>query len=220
MSNRPPPKGMTRAESKARNRRALLDATRDILLERGYAGLSASAVSSRAGVGQSSFYAHFKDKDDLVRTFASEILDRLRTLLREGRDEVAAVGWEAILHGTWLRMFAFFNQERELIALLFQEMEQPGSPVREIGQAIFDTLHKDFDRDLRNLVKSGLLPPLPVEALTTLIIGTSTYVLRRVLAGRIKDPVALLTQMDRLNHALIAGLAAEAAASPPKKRKL
>jgi AcrR family transcriptional regulator len=56
----------TRAASKARNRRLLLDAALAILDEEGEAGLATTAVTRRAGMAQSSFYSHFTDIDDLL----------------------------------------------------------------------------------------------------------------------------------------------------------
>lgn len=47
-------------------RRRLRDAIYDLLLEKGYDGFSVNDLLQRAGVARSSFYAHFRDKDDLL----------------------------------------------------------------------------------------------------------------------------------------------------------
>ena len=56
----------TRAESKAQNRRLLLDVALAILDEQGESGLTTTAITRRAGMAQSSFYSHFADMDDLL----------------------------------------------------------------------------------------------------------------------------------------------------------
>jgi AcrR family transcriptional regulator len=56
----------TRAESKAQNRRLLLDVALAILDEEGETGLTTTAITRRAGMAQSSFYSHFADMDDLL----------------------------------------------------------------------------------------------------------------------------------------------------------
>ncbi|WP_433544153.1 TetR/AcrR family transcriptional regulator (plasmid) [Streptomyces sp. CA-294286] len=46
--------------------RALLEATLEVLYEKGYGGLTTSAVAKRAGVSTATLYRRWKSKDDLV----------------------------------------------------------------------------------------------------------------------------------------------------------
>ncbi|MFJ6694827.1 TetR/AcrR family transcriptional regulator [Streptomyces sp. NPDC091272] len=46
--------------------RALLEATLEVLYEKGYGGLTTSAVARRAGVSTATLYRRWKSKDDLV----------------------------------------------------------------------------------------------------------------------------------------------------------
>lgn len=48
-------------------RRAILDATLRLYLERGYAGTSTDEVAALSSVSKQTIYRHFADKDDLVR---------------------------------------------------------------------------------------------------------------------------------------------------------
>jgi AcrR family transcriptional regulator len=50
-----------------RTRQALLDALRDLLLERGYDGFAVRDIVDRANVGRSTFYEHFEGKDEIFR---------------------------------------------------------------------------------------------------------------------------------------------------------
>lgn len=50
-----------------RTRQALLDALRDLLLERGYDGFAVRDIVERANVGRSTFYEHFEGKDEIFR---------------------------------------------------------------------------------------------------------------------------------------------------------
>jgi len=86
------------------SRDRLLDATRDLLWDRGYAATSPRAILARSGVGQGSMYHHFSGKEDLAAraltgtahqlvAAAAEVLggdgaavDRLTGYLRRQRD--------------------------------------------------------------------------------------------------------------------------------------
>jgi AcrR family transcriptional regulator len=46
--------------------RAILDATVELLLQEGYAGMSMEAVAEAAGVGKTTVYRRYRDKADLV----------------------------------------------------------------------------------------------------------------------------------------------------------
>src|SRR5258708_11303148 len=76
---------LRRVEAKELTRRRLLRAALQVLDERGEAGLSASAVSRAAGIAQSSFYVHFRGKDDLLSALGDEAVLHMRRALREAR---------------------------------------------------------------------------------------------------------------------------------------
>ncbi|GGM48590.1 TetR/AcrR family transcriptional regulator [Dactylosporangium sucinum] len=56
----------TVAEHRAQQRRALLGAARDVLVEEGYAALSFAALASRTGLARPTVYSYFTTKDDIV----------------------------------------------------------------------------------------------------------------------------------------------------------
>jgi len=56
----------TLAEHRARQRAALLDAARDLLLEGGYPALSFAALAERAGLARPTVYTYFGTKDEVV----------------------------------------------------------------------------------------------------------------------------------------------------------
>jgi TetR/AcrR family transcriptional regulator, fatty acid biosynthesis regulator len=76
---------LSREEAKEVTRQRLLKAALRILDEKGEGGLSASAVSRAAGIAQSTFYVHFRDKEDLLAALGDEAVLRMRRMLREAR---------------------------------------------------------------------------------------------------------------------------------------
>lgn len=67
----------TQAQRRAATRGALLDATIEVLVERGYAGLTTTAVCERAGVTRGAQAHYFATKADLVVQALSHLTDKL-----------------------------------------------------------------------------------------------------------------------------------------------
>ena len=90
-------RALSRDESKAITRQRLLHAAARLLGEVGYGGLSTGAVARAAGVAQPTFYVHFRDMDDLLRTLGTEQMGALRARLRAAREGlIAGRGVEAV----------------------------------------------------------------------------------------------------------------------------
>ena len=49
----------------------------DLIVERGYDGISIQDITDRANVSRTTFYLHFKDKDELLFTSMQAIYDGL-----------------------------------------------------------------------------------------------------------------------------------------------
>jgi AcrR family transcriptional regulator len=64
-----------------RTRDALGDALMALVQEKPFESITVQDVLDRAGVGRSTFYAHYKGKDDLLLTDAEEFFEFMSTLL-------------------------------------------------------------------------------------------------------------------------------------------
>jgi AcrR family transcriptional regulator len=76
---------VSRVESAAATRRALIDAAAALLDEGGPGAVTLREVGARAGVSRGAPYGHFADKESLLTAVATETLHRLA-------DEVEALG--------------------------------------------------------------------------------------------------------------------------------
>ncbi|MFE2560008.1 TetR/AcrR family transcriptional regulator [Streptomyces sp. NBC_00090] len=84
----------------------LVEATRELLWERGYVGTSPKAVQEAAGAGQGSMYHHFSGKQDLALA-----------AIRRSAEELGAAA-EAVLGGggsAYARIEAYLLREREVL---------------------------------------------------------------------------------------------------------
>lgn len=72
---------LTRAQSKARTRTELVDAARQVFLERGYHAASMEAVADAAGFSTGAVYSTFRGKADLfLAVFDARVADRIRQM--------------------------------------------------------------------------------------------------------------------------------------------
>lgn len=76
-----------------RTRRVLTDAFLDLIVERPYDEISVADVIERAGVGRSTFYLHYGNKDDILRQSLFPAFETLAETLSERRDPARLVFW-------------------------------------------------------------------------------------------------------------------------------
>ncbi|MFF8845569.1 TetR/AcrR family transcriptional regulator [Streptomyces sp. NPDC015127] len=84
----------------------LVEATRELLWERGYVGTSPKAIQQRAGAGQGSMYHHFSGKPDLALAAIRRTADELRATAE------AALGGPGSAHE---RIAAYLLRERDVL---------------------------------------------------------------------------------------------------------
>jgi AcrR family transcriptional regulator len=70
-----------------RTRDALGDALIALVQERPFATITVQHVLDRANIGRSTFYAHYRDKDDLLLSDMEDFLEGMSTLLWRCREE-------------------------------------------------------------------------------------------------------------------------------------
>ncbi|MGG4774390.1 TetR/AcrR family transcriptional regulator [Paenalcaligenes sp. Me52] len=84
---------------------AILDATAQVLVERGYAGTSTNLIAARAGVSIGSVYQYFPNKDSLIAALrerhATDLYDTLESVLSSRNPQTLDEKLAAIVHG-WM----------------------------------------------------------------------------------------------------------------------
>jgi AcrR family transcriptional regulator len=153
-------KALTREEAKGITRGRLLDAAARLLGETGYGNLSASAVARAAGVAQPTFYVHFRDKDDLLRTLGEERIGALRARLRAARERVLKGEGIDAVRETFRVPLQAWTEQPGLLRLSLQEMQQPGSPIGTVARQLRDEVLRDLADDL---VRFGVPASTPAE---------------------------------------------------------
>ena len=74
-----------------RSKRLIIDALRELALEKDYKEITVSDIVNRADIGRATFYAHFEDKNDLGRFLFNQLLmqieQEIQTILNESESE-------------------------------------------------------------------------------------------------------------------------------------
>lgn len=184
-------------------RDALIDATAQLLWERGYNATSPAMIQKRAHAGQGSMYHHFNGKADLAETAMLRVADTMRTAAR------AALAGEG---SAVERVYAYLDLDREplrgcRLGRLAQDPDVVDDAVlRAPVEALFTGLEDDIAAVLRDGVRTGeLRPDADPEATAALVVAVvqGGYVLARAR----QDPEAFARAMRGARQA-VAALAA------------
>ncbi len=162
----------------------LIEATRELLWERGYGATSPRAILDASGAGQGSMYHHFRGKEDLaqaaVERNAGEMRDRVTADLQ--------TGGSAIEH-----IRAYLSRERDVLkgcrfGRLVQDADVVSSPVlRDEIEKMFDWLRSQLTSVISAGIDSGEFRS-SLDAVTTAATIAATLQGAYVLARTAHDP--------------------------------
>ena len=172
-----------------RTRDRLGDALIQLLLAKPFDDITVQEVLDRAQVSRSTFYEHYRDKNDLFLSDVDEFFADLSTLLAQTDDPSARVA-------PVTEFFTHVAAARDLYAALIESGRI--YDVRELGEAHFA---RGIAERLARPRRGGLLPAETRTALAHALAGALFSLLASwVRQGMTPTPA----QMDRLFHRLIA----------------
>jgi len=109
---------VSRLESSAATRRALLDAARQLLNEGGPPRVTLREVGARADVSRGAPYRHFPDKESLLAAVGSESWDRISDQLKQLPHPTADDG-ATVLRSALNALIAVGREEPEVYRMMF-----------------------------------------------------------------------------------------------------
>lgn len=157
----------TVAEHKLVVRRRLLDAATDLFAEMGYEETTFSDLAAEAGVGRTTIYEYFKDKEDLLASLIEEelpvVLDKMVDDLPSGVPTVERL--EALIRA----LVEFVATDPTLGYLLHREVPKlSGESSARAAEAHMGLVHEYVDL-LRSGVMEGSIRSLPADVLSALV---------------------------------------------------
>ncbi|MFI6600641.1 TetR family transcriptional regulator C-terminal domain-containing protein [Nonomuraea sp. NPDC050536] len=179
-------------------RDTLIEATSELLWERGYSGTSPAMIQKRAHAGQGSMYHHFSGKADLATAAMTHSAD----LLRQTAEATLGTGETAIE-----RVTAYLDMERDPLAgcrigRLVQDADIVDDQTLRLPAAeFFAWLVERITQVFTEGVERGeLRPDVDARAAASLVVASvqGAYVLARAL----EDPASFARAMDAAKQAV------------------
>jgi AcrR family transcriptional regulator len=138
-----------------------------LIREKGYEAITVQDILDRADVGRSTFYTHFRDKEDLLHR-GLENLDRHVRFAQAAAEAPAGKPYEKII-GFSLAMFEHASQFRAMHrALLGSGAETVVR--RRLHSVLTDVVSREIENQLQRRKQSK--PPLSTELLTHFLVST------------------------------------------------
>jgi TetR/AcrR family transcriptional regulator, fatty acid biosynthesis regulator len=204
----------SRQEAKQRTRRRVLAAARRLLLAKGELAISASAVARAAGIANATFYEHFANKDELLRSLAAELFADLRNTLQGPRREaIEAPSSEQRLRRQFRVPLEVLAANPQLFRLALRVRHQPSSALGESSLRLAGSTRRDL---VQELIDRGYPAATPadlrrLEMIADVHIAATEVLAFGHLSGRypdleeIVDMLVLVTRGTRLVRERAAG---------------
>lgn len=139
-----------RREAKVATRQALLDAALRILDEEGSGALTTVSVTKRAGIAQSSFYAHFADMNDLLGHLTQQLARQRQSTTRRARWRFGADRTDG--RGDARAMFRVPLEgllgHPEVLRLVLRSRLDPASPLGRWSRELVEDNRRELVADL------------------------------------------------------------------------
>ena len=183
-------------------REKIMDAAQDLILDRGYAGMSVDRLIEAAGMTKGAFFYHFRTKDDLarelIRRFAARDEETCRSV-RARAEKLASDPLQQLLIfvGLFEEMFEGLEEPYPgcLFASYVYELQQFDDETREIVVGSF-RLWRELLREKFDAIVAKYPPKIPID--TSSLADAFTVVLEGAfIAGKALNEPGLVAEQLR-----------------------
>ncbi len=174
-----------REQTKAANRKAILDAARGVFAQLGYGATTVRDIIRGTGLASGTFYNYFKSKEEVFQALMDESALRVRPQLKQER--LKAKSFEEFLYGMFSIFFNYVVEDHRA----YEMMRANSGQIRvrmDTPEVIagFDELRVDIDDGITR----GIVPPVDAGYLTATLIGMAFEIADRMVQRDDPDPVA------------------------------
>jgi AcrR family transcriptional regulator len=186
---------------KAPARERLAEAAFALFDERGYEQTTVDDITERAGLGRTTFFRHYRSKEDVIFPDHDRLLDQISDRLRTSSLGTALAAVSDAVRLVLLHYIDEGDLARRRYALTSRV---PALRDREIASvARYQRMFREF---ISNWMASSTAPdPLRAELMAAAVVSAHNHVLRRWLRGEAPDPSRSLDEALSMVIALFTG---------------
>lgn len=177
-----------------RTRRQLRDALMALILERGYDAVTIEDITERADLGRTTFYLHYRDKEELL-------VESVEAIARELKAQVDQIDYLLVEEGRprprpLAVAFRHADENRDLYRIILKG-EGGGRAARRIRDVIDEAAAEFFTTRMRTLIDGETDIPMPVVAgyFASAMLGFMTWWLEKELPYSGDEAADLFTAM-------------------------
>jgi AcrR family transcriptional regulator len=167
--------------------------------ERGYEQTTVDDITERAGLGRTTFFRHYRSKDDVIFPDHDRLLEQVGDRLRTSSHGTALAAVSDAVRLVLLRYLDEGDLARRRYALTSRV---PALRAREIASvARYQRLFREFIAGwMADTGEAGTGEPAPLRAelMAAAVVAAHNHVLRRWLRGESPDPVSEVDDALRL----------------------
>jgi AcrR family transcriptional regulator len=161
--------------------------------ERGYERTTVDDITERAGLGRTTFFRHYRSKEDVIFPDHDRLLEQIGERLRASSHSTAPA---AISDAVQLALLHYL-EEGDLARRRYAITSTvPALRDREIASvARYQRLFREFIAGwMVGAAEMATISPLRAEIMAAAVVAAHNYVLRRWLRGESGDPVRELSE--------------------------
>lgn len=162
-------------------RTAILDATRQLIVERGFHNTPMSQIASRAGVSAGTVYHYFENKDDLIHQLYKHTKARMGTALMS--QDLMDLPFTEQIKTVWLRAYRFYVANPE--ATQYLEQYENSTYYKPVDVNDFDENMQALFIMMQTGMQKGELKRLPPPVLHEIWFNAAVRVARQQVNGHI-----------------------------------
>lgn len=197
----PPQAAGKREQTKLQNRRAILDAAREVFGEMGYDTATVRDIIRRTGLSVGSFYNYYRSKEEVYEALADDGARRFRPILQAQYE--AATDFESYIRGAITAYFNFIVDEQE--AWRVERPEGEAAPHVRVETPEMEAVFQQVRWSISNALERGQVEPVDTDYLAAACIAIAREVGEKMLERR---PIDVPGAIDFAVRMILGGLPA------------
>jgi AcrR family transcriptional regulator len=185
---RTPETSTTRQERKQRTRRALLDATLELLEGQSFSSLSLRRVTRAAGIVPTAFYRHFDDMEELGLVLIDESFRTLRAMIRAARTDPRT--YEHVIRNSVEILVGYVHEHDTHFRFIARERFGGVAALRHAIRSEIRLFASDLATDLARFPYLDRWTTEDLQLLAGLMVNTMVSIAEAILDAPPQDPAA------------------------------